>query len=26
MDKARIANPGVKDGDLARYWKQKYGD
>ena len=25
MAKARIANPGASDGDLARYWKQKYG-
>ena len=25
MAKARLANPGASDGDLARYWKQKYG-
>jgi hypothetical protein len=25
MTKARAANPGASDGDLARYWKQKYG-
>jgi hypothetical protein len=25
MDKARAANPGVKDSDLAQFWKQKYG-
>lgn len=25
MTKARAANPGVSDSELARYWKQKYG-
>jgi hypothetical protein len=25
MSKARAANPGAKDSDLAQYWKQKYG-
>ena len=25
MVKARAANPGVADGELAKYWKQKYG-
>lgn len=25
MEKARAANPGTPDSDLARYWKQKYG-
>ena len=25
MKRARDANPGASDGDLARYWKDKYG-
>jgi hypothetical protein len=25
MKRAREANPGASDGDLARYWKDKYG-
>jgi hypothetical protein len=25
MEKARAANPGAKDSDLAQYWKKKYG-
>jgi hypothetical protein len=25
MEKARTANPGAKDSDLAQFWKQKYG-
>jgi hypothetical protein len=25
MEKARAANPGAKDSELAQFWKQKYG-